>query len=207
MNSSSPRPRLPAWYSRVTALRATKTPEILEPADVCPDDFDEDISSIEYCDCDSDDCECESSRDDISIRSYDGPDADFYYELKDLREDRKEELLDLAREKQAMRDKESRKMEEVRGAYEALKKAEKESETLSMGRLIGKFFRLYSTDYFDHYTQPWHRFDQKQVEFYSPEEGASGNRRIVMGDFHLDTNTGCSFRSFRPPAQVGRSTR
>ncbi|TDZ16669.1 hypothetical protein Cob_v010346 [Colletotrichum orbiculare MAFF 240422] len=186
---------LPSWYYRVSLL--------CDPYDLhfCSEVFDEDISDIESvkdastdegvltakCDygcaskdgehhADGEDSEDVTDSDDnVSERSYDGSDADEYYELKDLREDRKRELRVIAKERQGARDYESGKVEEVRAAYKSLKKAERESETLSMGFLAMKIFRLYSPDYVQH---RWTRDSPpKIVEFISLASISGEERR------------------------------
>jgi hypothetical protein len=68
-------------------------------------EFDEDLSELEEsdesgkkgCDCDGDASECEydlEDEDKMSEKSYDGSDADNYYELKETRKERKRELLE-----------------------------------------------------------------------------------------------------------------
>ncbi|KAI8217130.1 hypothetical protein K4K54_011948 [Colletotrichum sp. SAR 10_86] len=176
---------LPSWYYRVSHLSDTCG------VGVCSEFFDEDISDLESdkgestvegvpaakrdCGCAGKDCEHHvdvdgkqdiiGSDDNSSERSYDGSDADDYYELRDLREERKRELRVIAKERQGLRDYESDKVQEVRAAYKSLKKAEKENETLSMGFLASKTFRLYSPDYVQHrWSRDW---PSKYVEFLS----------------------------------------
>lgn len=234
MSSSSRRRELPAWFYRVSALT------VFPDAEIYPHYFDEDISDLGEsddesndevaeveCDCDSEDeCECyaedeediPSPDDGMSERSYDGSDADWYYELKDLREDRKRQLRSLAKQKQDIRHYENRKEEEARAAYKALKKAERESETLYMGSLAGKTFRLYSTDHLDHYypSEHWEQSLSKYVEFYTPdhsleipdrEVSENSDRRTVEGHVYLNANTCCSFLPFRSPTRPSREKR
>ncbi|KMU88202.1 hypothetical protein CIHG_05373 [Coccidioides immitis H538.4] len=74
------RQEFPAWYYCLHALT------IKEDQDVIPEDFDEDLSSLSSLSLDSgadDDEDDVVDRDDtISIRSYNGLDADYYHELK-----------------------------------------------------------------------------------------------------------------------------
>ncbi|VUC25589.1 unnamed protein product [Clonostachys rosea] len=97
----SPARSRPAWYYRVRSI--TSHGEYDGQPIIEPEDFDEDISDLEesdkeeeghgYCDCDSDasECECELPvDDDVSERSYTGDDADYYYDLKEMREERKQ---------------------------------------------------------------------------------------------------------------------
>ncbi|OJD24295.1 hypothetical protein ACJ73_04341 [Blastomyces percursus] len=86
----NPSQRLPAWYRRLHALT------IKEDRDVTPEDFDEDLSSVSRFSIDSEadvDEEDEIDRvDTLSNRSYNGSGADYYYELKAERKERKLEL-------------------------------------------------------------------------------------------------------------------
>ncbi|KAF4908530.1 hypothetical protein CGCF415_v006560 [Colletotrichum fructicola] len=219
---------LPAWYYRVNALYTGPD------SDFISEDFDEDISDVESfkhgstnevvvtaecdCDCEDDDCEHRAedengvfdSDDSTSERSYRGPDADRYYELKELREDRKEHLRKLAKEKVDEKDHERRKVEEVRTAYETLKKAEKESETLHMGSLHHKTFRLYCPEHVEHF---WTEFSSfKYIEFYYPDSRDDLTRgkkprtdtRTVEGQICLDSKTDYQSHPFRSPTRPSR---
>ncbi|KAE9573965.1 hypothetical protein CGMCC3_g9783 [Colletotrichum fructicola] len=219
---------LPAWYYRVNALYTGPD------SDFISEDFDEDISDVESfkhgstnevavtaecdCDCEDDDCEHRAedengvfdSDDSTSERSYRGPDADRYYELKELREDRKEHLRKLAKEKVDEKDHERRKVEEVRTAYETLKKAQKESETLHMGSLHHKTFRLYCPEHVEHF---WTEFSSfKYIEFYYPDSHDDLTRgkkprtdtRTVEGQICLDSKTDYQFHPFRSPTRPSR---
>lgn len=92
---------LPAWYSRVVAI------ESVEKRDANAQDFDEDLSDVEEvtstrreiieCVCDDEDpeCICKHLGDQAEEHQkfYNGSDAEHYYELKEIREARKRELL------------------------------------------------------------------------------------------------------------------
>ncbi|KAH0425349.1 hypothetical protein CcaCcLH18_11005 [Colletotrichum camelliae] len=219
---------LPAWYYRVSALYPRPDDEVVS------EDFDEDISDLESfkhgstnevavtaqgdCDCEDDDCEHRAedgedvfdSDDSESERSYNGSDADRYYELKELREDRKEELRKLAKEREDEKDYERLKGEEVRTAYATLKKAEKESETLHMGSLHYKMFKLYCPEHVEHF---WTQFSSfKSIDFYHPHsyddvthgKKPKTNRRTVEGQIHLDSKTDYQFKPFRSPTRPSR---
>lgn len=223
--SGSTRRELPAWFYRVSAL------SIFPDAEICPHYFDEDISDLSASESDDDavevDCACDSEdtcdcfvddenthdfQDDASQRSYQGSDASWYYELKDLREDRKRELRSQGKEMQQTRINESCKEEEVRMAYEALDRAEKESETLYMSSLANRSFRLYSTDYLDQFSPSyWEHLLSKYIEFYAPETSrevsdrqASGDEQTVEGHVYLNGNTWCPFLPFRLPTRPSR---
>ncbi|KAK2049768.1 hypothetical protein LZ31DRAFT_627403 [Colletotrichum somersetense] len=130
----------PAWCYRVSRLC-----DLSDDEETKPHYFDEDISDLES---ESDD----AAQNDAARpkRSFDGSDAGFYYELKELREERKRELRHMAKERREAIERDGREEEKARLAYEALKRAEEEGETLCMGSLAGKYFRLYSVDYIQH---------------------------------------------------------
>ncbi|CAH0047208.1 unnamed protein product, partial [Clonostachys solani] len=131
-------------------------------------DFDEDISDLEepdkgdesegYCDCDSDasECDCELSvGDHVSERSYTEDDADYYYELKEMREERKRELRDNkkedARMKQEEYDHNKKKMKEVYDFYKKMKETIKNGdEPPILNTLDGSSFRLFSVEHVDY---------------------------------------------------------
>lgn len=226
--SSSARRELPGWFYRVTAL------SLFPDAEIHPHYFDEDISDLSAsesgddveevdCDCDNEDqCDCyvddettHEFQDDASQKSYQGSDASWYYELKGLRENRKRELQSWAKERQQTRKYESCKEEEVRTAYKALDRVEKESEIPHMSSLANKSFRLYSTDYLDQFSPSyWEHLRSKYIEFYAPETSlelsdrqASGDEQTVEGHVYLNGNTWCPFLPFRSPTRPSRERR
>jgi hypothetical protein len=124
--SKKTRHDLPAWFCRVASIEYTKNRGIR------PTDYDQDLSELEEadeptqpsseqdsavgCECDSDDSECEchleadeDGMDTKSERSCEGSVAEYYYFLKDNREERKKF--------------EKAKEEEVNAAYKSFKKA------------------------------------------------------------------------------------
>ncbi|KAI1405383.1 hypothetical protein F4819DRAFT_444217 [Hypoxylon fuscum] len=130
---------LPAWYHRIRRQTRMDGPHSSDEVEF--EDFDEDISELEeedeesfVCHCEAADdpeygCECEPESDepdDVSERSYDGPDAHFYYEFKDMREERKVTLKELREweetKKQSTLESHRSRVEEVQAAYEALEK-------------------------------------------------------------------------------------
>jgi hypothetical protein len=82
--------------------------------------------------------------DDESETSYDGSDADYYYELKEERNEKKHEKLRERKEKERQRDIEKTMEEEVHVAYRSLNKAE-----TTTGSLAGQSFRLLCSDHVD----------------------------------------------------------
>ncbi|KKZ63502.1 hypothetical protein EMCG_02189 [[Emmonsia] crescens] len=205
----NPRQELPAWYRRLHALT------IKEDRDVTPEDFDEDLSSVSGLSIDSEadvDEEDEIYRvDTVSNRSYNGSDADYYYELKAERKERKLELQETRdRNRQAKdsqrtfdRDKES----EVQEMYDSLKNA-KPSE-IALEQIAGKNFRLYSVDHVD-YCYSSDMYPSKYVEFYHLDKNdpsgqlPSARQETQMhGHVYLNSDTDCDFGPFFPPKYAG----
>lgn len=174
--------------------------------------------------CENDECNCtavgcwhdeEVIRDDESERSYDGPDARRYYELKKLRHRRKRERRDIARgEARTIRRamaRDTEKEEEVRAAYEALKKAKREGETLHLESLAYKRFDLYSAkhsawlgyvpEFRTIYFVPLRASDVEGVE--RPAEMMK-DKRFVEGQIYLESDAGGEIGPFRTPAQLRR---
>ncbi|KAF7586529.1 hypothetical protein BBP40_008701 [Aspergillus hancockii] len=228
--ASSPSPRcdhrvsreLPAWYRRLVILT------IREDRDIEPYDFDEDISELGEdegdsgsdslgvaCECNSEDeCECGLLDDDEeSEHSYTGSDADYYYELKNQRTDRKIELRDekerQQEERNFTRELESRKEQEVYAAYEAMLESQKkrDSSRPRLESIAGKTFNLYSVDHVD-YCYDDFLYAPKYVEFHyisadgefcrPPDRDAE-----ILGHVYLNANSVCDFVPFRPPKWAG----
>ncbi|KAK3934240.1 hypothetical protein QBC46DRAFT_400360 [Diplogelasinospora grovesii] len=221
---------LPSWYYRVHAI------SFKEKREVYADDFDEDLSEAEEdkeqerddvkqfeekqdCECGGDDpdCDCQFEddndidKDDESERSYDGSDADYYYELKEEREERKQEKLRERKEKERVREMERTKEEEVRAAYRSLKKAKKERKMAPVGPLEGQSFKLFCSDHVDHFYSDL--YAPKRVEFYHLDDAnnprldkqkPSGEADMLYGDVYLDCDANCDFGPFRPPKRASR---
>ncbi|KAK2757065.1 hypothetical protein FQN54_005034 [Arachnomyces sp. PD_36] len=213
---------LPAWYYRIVALT------MKEDRDVDPEDFDEDLSSISSVSVDSetdDDDEDsdsgsgsdsgdedEDSEDAVSNESYNGSDADYYYELKEYRKERKLELhrtrkLD-EQEKNSHRTFEQEKQKEVQEFYDSLKNAKKRRKT-SLESIDGRF-SLYSADHVDHFFHLG-TYGSKWVEFYPemrnpsdsepPQSIRQDPRMTGFVDFALDA--GCQLEPFSAPKYAG----
>lgn len=180
-------------------------------------DFDEDLSELEedkeqegndterFKDQDND-----SNEDDETGRSYDGSDADYYYELKEERIARKQEKLRELREKERQRDIEKTKEEEVRAAYESLK-AQNERKTIPIGLLSGQSFNLFCSDHVDHVYSDL--YTTKRVDFYNlhdmtdprlQKQGPGGGADILYGDVCLNAKANCNFGPFLPPKRASR---
>ena len=227
---SAPERELPQWYYRLFALT------IREDRDVRPWDFDEDLSDLEEpkkgaesdnksadgsCNCDEGsecdgDCLDDSSDDSLSERSYDGSDADYYYERKSDRKQRKYELREQRevqqKEKQALRGFEAQAETEVEEALKRLQQAFRQGEAPSILNLQpSKLFHLYSVDHVDHCYHP-ELYPYKYVEFDSPDDdhelvddkkSPSHEATEVSGHVYFDADTHCYFLPFSPPEYTG----
>lgn len=207
--------------------------------DVRPHDFDGDLSELEEgneqrdddeqlkedcedCECGGADSECDCQfeyddemDDDESERSYDGSDADYYYELKEQREERKREKLEERKEKDREVELVRTKEEEVRRAYKLLRKAKKEHNTIPVESLAGQGFKLFCSDYINH--SPNGLNAVKLVNFYHKDDmdDGAGHSRLgkqepsnetgmLYGDVYLEGSAFCDFGPFRPPSRASR---
>lgn len=117
--------------------------------------------------------------DEESERSCDGSDAEYYHELKDEREERKRELVQLRKEKEIQMEFEKSKEDEVKSAYDKFKKARqrarKKSKTMSIDSIAGQVSKLFSSDYIDGCDNTF--YGTKRAEFYLPRRRRSIRRR------------------------------
>ncbi|KAK4232752.1 hypothetical protein C8A03DRAFT_39621, partial [Achaetomium macrosporum] len=233
--AQSDRRILPSWYYRVHALRLN------EDREENGYDFDEDLSELEEdseqrrdaeqlkeeeggedCECGGKDLECDcqfedddNMDDDESERSYEGSDADYYYELKEEREERKREKLQERKRKDRQVEIERAKEEEVRAAYRALKQTEEGQKTIPIESLAGQGFKLYCSDHVNHFYHDI--YATKRVDFYhlddtdnstdnprQNEQTPGGETGMLYGDVYLDANANCGFGPFRPPSRASR---
>ncbi|KAF5009866.1 hypothetical protein FDECE_3939 [Fusarium decemcellulare] len=216
-------PSLPSWYYRLLTIRRDR---LIEPYD-----FDEDLSDLEEtggekgdedncsthgsCKHDTGDseCDCESAGSDtdsdLTERSYDGSDADLYYQLKCDREERKHQLQDITKcqrqEKTARREFEQQQEQEVLEAYERLKKAIREGNMPpKLERLVDKSFNLYSVDHVDHCWEP-ELYGLKHISFYEEvisgehKHGSSNNATKIDGQMILSSDCDWELDSFLAP--------
>jgi hypothetical protein len=86
-----------------------------------------------------------------SERSYDGSDANLYYEMKEDRKERKRKLLETRNKKEKALEFEKEKVDEVNAAYISFKKArqqaKKNSKTIPIDFTVGRSYKLYSTEH------------------------------------------------------------
>ncbi|KAK4139212.1 uncharacterized protein C8A04DRAFT_40907 [Dichotomopilus funicola] len=221
---------LPSWYFRVLAF------SYKGDKDVLPRDFDEDISELEEedddskqgeekeklendCECGGDDPECDCQflsdsdvdEDGESERSYNGSDADYYYELKEEREERKRELLREQKERKEQRDMEKAKEAEVRAVFKSVKRAKKKAERPLVDSLAGQVFWLFCADYVDHFYSDLH--PTKRVEFRLPDDDdkpfpedpeLGTGSGMVIGQVYLNTYACFDFGPFCAPKRASR---
>lgn len=107
-----PRKKLPAWYERVYRLVAARELESEDRWSIygpCPDDFDEDISELESessggCHCASHTSERECDLDECDFTDegavYAGSEAECYIVYKEMREERKRQLIKLRKDQE-----------------------------------------------------------------------------------------------------------
>lgn len=219
------RSKPPPWFYRVMRLRWEQEGF---PAQN-PRDFDEDLSELEDeseqeddaepvkedredCECDGEDseCDCQCSADDESERSYDGPDADFYYDLKAEREERKWEKLQDREDKDRELEFERSKEQEVRSAFKSLRKARKEHRTIPIESLTDRYFKLFCSNHLNHFYDTDSGFNmQKTLQFFVNEDRdntvqKSGDETVMLhGCVYLDLDGHCKFGPFCPPRNAG----
>lgn len=209
----------PAWYTRLLVMT------IRTDREVEGYDFDEDISELEEdpddgsaeedeCDCDGDDPECacqiedSESEDQESERSYDGSDADYYYELKSQREDRKEELFmenkEDEKEKRLLREYEKPKEDEVRAAYQSLKDKWWVHQEIPVESLAPGFFELFSTDLIDYCYNNMRGTKRFDIEYPTKEDGEYVRQKpedwdgILDCQIYIDGDVGCQLQLRAP---------
>lgn len=233
---------LPSWYFRVLSLcykgdREVEPWEFDEDLSELEDDKEQESGGVkqrreeevgevggaeaeEYCECgrEDDECSCYFESDsggdesEESERSYNGSDADCYYELKGEREERKREKLRERKQKERARDMETAKEEEVRAAYRSFKKARKEGETTPIDSLAGQEFKLFCSDHVDHFYSD-DIYPTKRVQFYHPHHDHNPNfdraklgkeTGMLHGLVYLDGSASCGFGPFRAPRRASR---
>jgi hypothetical protein len=221
---------LPSWYYRVQGI------SFKENREVRGYDFDEDLSEMEedkeqesdnaeqvkeeeeHCTYGGDDSECDCQfedddmdEDDESERSYDGSDAECYYELKEEREARKQEKLGERKAKEHEQEMERTKEEEVRAAYRSLNPTEKEGKPIPIESIAGQSFKLFCSDHVHHFYSDL--YATKRVDFYHLDDTGDprlektklgGEAEMLYGDMYLDANANCDFGPFRPPKRASR---
>lgn len=182
----------------------------------------------EDCECGDEDSECDchwstddDTEDDESEKSYDGSDAGDYYSLKRQRDKRKREKL-WQRQELRRREKlwnpqgpknkneqlvfEKSKEEEVRSAFKSLRKARKEHRTIPIESLADQEFKLFCSDYVDHFyhidpsaTKRLHFFTFRNADVH-PDGPLKkrGDQTVMYGVVALEGNVCYQIGPFRP---------
>ncbi|KAM7211753.1 hypothetical protein V8F06_012855 [Rhypophila decipiens] len=191
---------LPSWYHRLRAL-VYHPRHGWDSHDIQAEDFDEDISDFgtdDDPDWSDDGCPPVANatwkeEDDLSEAPYDGPEAHLYFDLNDLRFERKRDRWE---SRLHFRDAKARAIEEERKSeqehldgYEGFKKEQqkeleasgnKKRKRTRLGDLGGQAFRMFCTDYVDRFgpSRPIIEF----FEFDKDGEPGMTYGRIDMGD-------------------------
>jgi hypothetical protein len=222
-----PEKKFPAWYYRVVTLDVIEGYRL-----VYPEDFDEDLSELDEkekdeasereCDCGNSECDCDEDTE--SERSYDGSEAEYYYELKDEREERKRELLEdrkiFEEAKAEMMEYEKAREDEVNAAYKSFegRKLAKKDRKIPQDSILNQAFDLFSSDHVDrffldldshHANKSVHFYrDEDEVQDVSSNDGKQVGRqeKLIHGDVRFDSDTGCQFGPFPLPTHARRKT-
>jgi len=229
------RSKLPAWYLRLSSQQYTKY------RSVSPEDFDEDISELgesdkssemeddAECECDSDasECDCgfedEKDEDNESEKTCEGSEAEFYYEMKDCRRERKKSLLEERKReeeaKESAMDYAKAKEEEVNTAYTAFKKTQrrvqKKGEKIpldfDLSHRGGITYKLFSTQHvewlFGSSIYPTQRADFHYLdECDGVPRPKDGEERPMFGMIYLDAMATCNYGPIAVPTQARRKT-
>ncbi|KXX82965.1 hypothetical protein MMYC01_200438 [Madurella mycetomatis] len=121
---------------------------------------------------------------------------DYYYELKEMREERERQILgeklERQREKEESREYERAKEKEPLAAYKSFKRDEKQLNKTRLDPLIGQDFKVFCSDYIDHFYVPP----------CPPEPDSEAD--MAYGDIYLDSITHGHFGPFRPPKRASR---
>jgi hypothetical protein len=179
---------LPAWYYRLA-------PQLKSGGVVLPWTFDQDISDLD-----------ESGHDET--REYHGPDAVSFYQLKEMRQQRKQELQKrkdfVQKQKDRIRQDEIEKVREVQMAYETLESSMPSSNNMSVLGSLDTTFELYSIDYFNHLYDPTPSGSRKKYLRFQYAEGqpqGPGNNLLLEGILWLNPDVETKLAPFYPPSQ------
>ncbi|CEI61931.1 hypothetical protein FVEN_g2978 [Fusarium venenatum] len=176
---------LPAWYHRLA-------PHFKSGGVVLPWTFDEDISDL----------------DEDETSNYDGPDAASFHQLKEMREQRKQELQKrkdfVQKQKDRNRQDEIDKVREVQMAYETLESSMPAEHSMPVLGPLDTTFELYSIDYFNHLYDPTPSGSRKKyLRFQHAEEQPQGpgNNLLLEGILWLNPDAETKLAPFYPPTQ------
>ncbi|KAM0449035.1 hypothetical protein ACHAO4_007991 [Trichoderma viride] len=195
--------------------------------DLDEDVFDEDLSDPEpesdaddetpvvRCDISDHDSDCGCSspdasdndidEDGLSETSYDGPDADDYYRLKELPKEEFEEL------KQRCLHEEDVVVKKIQEAIEAVRNAESRGGASEPFKSVANTeFHLYCVDHVKHCF--WENYSTKRVDFlcYVPDKDYGTKRKQpptsdtkISGQIYLTSNECVPFEEWVPPEEAG----
>lgn len=192
------RENLPDWYKRVCSI------EILRGREVYPEEFDEDISEYEDAEKYTNEHECEDGVDcgcslEEDGRSYDGSDAEEYYELKEKRERRKEALLEMENLKKEQVVYEKKREEAAYSVFKNERRRRRRNpEAIAIDSIVGQTFYLFSSEYVN---LEYHDSDDptNRVEFHYLGENDGGIVGGVYRNVYLKPNAYCQFGPFSLP--------
>lgn len=228
------RAKLPAWYLRLSSQLYTKY------RSVSPEAFDEDLSELgesdkpseeedePECECDSDasECDCgfedEKDEDNQSEKTCEGSEAEFYYEMKDCRRERKKSVLQerktIEKEKESAMEISKAKEEEVNTAYTAFKKtrrqAKKKGETIPLDFVFGHrgiVYDLFSTQHVE-WLFIYSMFSTQRADFYYLDEchggppPQDGEERSMFGMIYINAEATCEYGPIAVPTRARRKT-
>lgn len=148
----------------------------------------------------------------LSERSYDGPDAKDYYRLEDIRESRKEDLMEEKEEQQELKqrrlDEEDTIVKKIQEAIEAVRNAESRGDAPEpFNSVASKCFDLYCVDHVKHsYVE---NYSTKYVEFYYCEpktfiaKQPPNSDTKINGHIYLNNHESVDFEKVCLPKETG----
>jgi hypothetical protein len=236
----------PSWYCRLLMIDRGD-PEYYEDRQSYDEyDFDEDISELgdedsddEYPECKCDgttDCSCEdrsiTNEEKLRKEPYTGSDAEYFYELKGYRSQRKHELREERYWRQKKKDEqlevERKKDKEVQEAYARLQRSAEEANSppTKLDLLKTGKFTLHSSEF----TELWwdENFATRYISFYNVDQmenlgvptgpggvmnpvtpkkgkkkGKLNKEGNIQGHIYFNASSGCDFVDFIPPKYFG----
>ncbi|EUC26730.1 hypothetical protein COCCADRAFT_10475 [Bipolaris zeicola 26-R-13] len=210
-----PRKKLPLWYERVyrvVAVREIESEGRRSSYGPYPEDFDEDISELESessgaCHCASDTSECECDLDERDFMDedsvYAGSDAEWYLEYKEMREERKRQLVELRKDHERAIEYHKAREDEVEREWAKLQQNNTRGIQDQRLNLELAHFNIYSSDFarcqdieYDHPTS--------YIEFYWPDELGERTNKQTMGHIYIDPNITPSLEVFEAPEYAGQ---
>ncbi|EKJ79107.1 hypothetical protein FPSE_00708 [Fusarium pseudograminearum CS3096] len=241
----------PSWYLRVLMLERRGYEDCESDDDISDEEtkFDEDLSDlgdedwndgdVTYeCECDeSEECSCGhqwlTSEEKQRREKYTGSDAEYFYELKAERSQRKHEVEEqrqfLQSEKDAALKVDHHMEKKVQKAYAKLQnaKAEGDSRPIEFDTASGMHFDLYSSEFTQIWWDPYHPtryielWEMSNIEHtlgvptgpggiepVQPQEKEKNEDSLdeedwMRGHIYFNSDTGCDLVSFEAPKYIG----